>query len=76
MTLCVRIALVPGTHALDSVQDRRILKGRLAKVGPIAPLPPGDDIVDRGEGQPAVVEVAVAHASATDMAPGRQIRLN
>ena len=61
MTLCARIPFVPGADPLDPVQDRRVPPGSMPKVGPMPPPSPTDDIVDRGQGQIAVVEVAVVH---------------
>lgn len=61
MALCARIPLIPGADLLDPVQDRWIPPGRPSEVGPVPPLSPSDDIVDRGQGRAAVVEVAVAH---------------
>ena len=61
MALRARIPLVPGAYPLDPFHDQRIPPGRSPKVGPMPPSPPSDDVVDRGQGQAAVGEVAVTH---------------
>lgn len=50
-----------GAHSFDLFQDGRVPAGRSSEVGPVAPLPARDDVVDRGQSESAVIEVAVAH---------------
>lgn len=61
MALGQGIVDLPGAHSFDPLQDGRVPAGRVPEVGPVAPLSARDDVVDRGQCQAAVIEVAVAH---------------
>lgn len=63
MPLGPRVSHMAGAHSFHPLQDGWVPSGRVPEVGPVAPLSAGDDVVDRGQGEPAVIEVAVAHGS-------------
>lgn len=63
MPLGTRIPDLFGADPLDPIQHGPIPPGRMPQLGPIPPPPAGDDVVDRGEGEAAGGDVAVAHVS-------------
>lgn len=64
MALRVRIDDLRGTDSLDPVQNRGVVStGGIPKIGPVIPLATGDDVVDGGESEAAVIQVTVAHIS-------------
>lgn len=74
--LRARITNVVGANPLNLVQDGRIPAGRLSQIGPMPPLPSGDDVVDSGEGEASMSEMAVTHVSEWVVAPELQSRSN
>lgn len=76
MALGPGVSHMAGAYAFDPLQDGRVPAGRLPEVGPVAPLSARDDVVDRGQGEAAVIEVAVTHGPRESRGvAGRQIEI-
>lgn len=63
MALRVGVDDLRGADPLDPVQNRGVSTGGIPKIGPVIPLATGDDVVDGGESEAAVIQVTVAHIS-------------
>ena len=61
MSLGTRIPDMFGADPHDPIQHGPIPPCRLPKLCPIPPLSANDDVVDRGEGETAGIDVAVTH---------------
>lgn len=61
VALCVWILDLPATDLLDLVDDGRILQRGTTKIEPVGQLAPGDDVIDRGQREAAMVQVPVFH---------------
>ena len=63
MALRVGVDDLRGADALDPVQNRGVPTGGIPKIGPVVPLAAGDDVINGGESEATVIQVAVTHIS-------------
>ena len=71
VTLAIGVPGILSTDAGDSLHDVAIVQGRLAKFAPVAPLPPGNDVIDGSQGKFPVIQVPMLHVQADLVLPER-----